>query len=247
MGFQFISRAEDGTTLQQIESIDIFSIVTDARYQFQDIGVEDFDDSEEHFYFVEDGGEYIHIVNISDRSSPFIESSIHETDSDFSSCTLVDNYLYTFDIGEPENLRVYDVSDVNNPTFTTSLDTRAQRSILREPTGQYLYLGGVAARDNEVIDVTDPANPVSVREISFNFTRDVFEFEGDIGILATPGGDTYMDISDLTSPVALITVDPSSTKIDNRIELSYSRNYLSDGYWISFGEGKFYMLDIVLS
>jgi photosystem II stability/assembly factor-like uncharacterized protein len=146
------------------------------------------------------------IINISDPENPFLISSTGNFNG--SVIEVSDNYAFIVEIISTESsfIRIFDISDLNNPIEVNSMEFYQIVWSLLYQNG-YLY---VPAYDDGlfIYNVIDPLNPILVNNIYHPATHDVV-VEGDILYLTSStwasqnGGLHIYDISDLSSPVHL--------------------------------------------
>ncbi|MCA9753298.1 MAG: T9SS type A sorting domain-containing protein, partial [Gemmatimonadetes bacterium] len=99
----------------------------------------------------------------------------------------------------PTGLRIYDVSDADQPSLSGELLTSASRTV--DVEGSYAYLGG---DDFRVVDVSDPSNPTTVGSIFLSDeVHGVAYASGRVYAAVRNVGLTVIDVSNPASPTVI--------------------------------------------
>ena len=173
------------------------------------------------------------IFDVSNPQAPSAVSS-YATQGSGSAVTVSGRYAY---IGEPNygstigGVETVDISNPSAPTQTSFFTTSSTSGLTTAPmtlpmAGQYLYFNGTAASNSfQVIDVTNPAAPVSVATINAGGSLGM-QVVGKYAytlIAATPNSLKIYDISGANLPAAnvgsfsadLLNVNQSATFAQN--------------------------------
>lgn len=174
-------------------------------------------------YVVDEGNDYLQIINISNPSNPTPAGSVLGSESGYGmkSVVVVGDYAYTTEFYN-NGISIIDISDpylpvvVGSITDSGSMELNGAEGIYVQ--GRYAYVTGYNDDGVEILDVSDPTNPVHVGAITDDGTT---ELDGPVSIFVQgkyayiaaydDDGVEILDISDPTNPVHVgaITDDAS--------------------------------------
>ncbi len=195
-------------------------------------GIYGLDVSGGYAYLCAGGTEGLVILDVSDPTDPFITGFVNDSEAGGTASMLESPWdvevrgKYAYVTAWDDNaLSIIDVSDPTNPVEIGAINdsfTGGTATAIRNPSGvavagRYAYVTSDADNAVAVIDVSDPANPVEVANISdteSGGTATVLDgptglfLAGDFLYVAAydDSGLSVIDISDPTAPVEVATI-----------------------------------------
>jgi hypothetical protein len=154
-GYSYVCKGDSGLKVVDTSSPDSMSIV----YNYWNLGQLSNSVKRNNLLYIANSYAGIYVMNISDRSNPFVVDTVLEEEVIYDVILSPDlNYLYAADM--LEGVRVFDLSQPQHPnlinTVTTEPDIGAHSL---EIFGNTLFLA-VYNEGFNAFDITDPTNPV---------------------------------------------------------------------------------------
>jgi len=145
----------------------------------------------DYLYVGEESG--VKIFNISDPNTIAFESLYTGAKwslkfADTTAFITHDEELHIVDLSSPDSpqlMEVYDVGDVIAGLATDS---------------NYVYLTTVYSRNFQIIDFSNPSNPLLKGSLNINFLGEIYDVKGDYAYLSGSDSLQIIDISDPTDP-----------------------------------------------
>ncbi|MGN0181268.1 MAG: hypothetical protein ACI4DP_02480 [Candidatus Ornithomonoglobus sp.] len=106
----------------------------------------------------------VYLVNIEDRTNPYIISNIDTLELATGICTEGD---YLFSCSRNFGVEIFDISDLANPKYCSQVSDEEEYYDCCVDNG-YLYVSSWAQRNIHIYDLSDVYNPVFVSEIALN-------------------------------------------------------------------------------
>ncbi|MBN2440251.1 MAG: hypothetical protein JXJ04_02870 [Spirochaetales bacterium] len=177
------------------------------------------------------GGDFMKLlaIDISDPSSPVIVNSM--AIPEIYSMTIIGDFLY---IGCMSETYIVDISLPSNPVIIDRLGSYSITGIVLN--GSYAYLVDSHADTLMVMDISDPANPLSINAVPAHDQIERINLSGDYVYLQGSGNIEAYDISIPSSPVLVSFLETPLTS--NHANVIYENVLYVTGY------GKIYMVDI---
>ncbi len=195
-------------------------------------------------YFNESDSSTLEIINITDSSNPFIESSINIEGSPANiwikgeRAYLNTNY-YDYeknDYTDESKFLIIDISDKSNPAIISSIDVPSNSwGIYVDDKSAYLSSNrsGDEGEYNEsilqVIDITNESNPESAGSVQLPGGAWEIDMAGDFVYVSDLTGGIYtIDVSDDDNPFISGRLNTSGTSYDITVRGNYG--YIADGF-----------------
>ena len=189
----------------------------------------------------------INVINITDKSNPYIASSIDIKDNKFTRDIYIDgNYIY---VSGADKFEIIDINDKNNPYVISSLDSPYFVSELFIE-GDYAYIIGEGKKIC-VINIADKKRPYfrSVIEdesdSSIYLTADGIYIDGNYAYVnyskfvksekdeiffANGYGISIIDINDKDNPYIISNFESNSETCNRLVDIYINNNYIFIGY-----------------
>ena len=174
----------------------------------------DLDVKDNYAYLADTEGNGFQIVDCSDLSNP----SVVYTDGYNSGGVEVEgDYAYTTRYFGPSSLRIYNISDPENPTLTKAFNMGDMITNV-SVKGNIVFVGEYTNKKLYIVDVSDVNNPVIKATINTkgslsNEGSSFASFDGDILYVFSASSNasvTLYDISDVENPVEISSYDSFS-------------------------------------
>ncbi len=159
------------------------------------------------YAFIAAGSEGLQVVDVSDRVQPVVVGALDTTGTAID-IKVVGDLAYIAD-GE-SGLQILNVSNPLEPTFVANIDTAGIAQDLTVQLDTVFVANG--ASGIEIINVSNPANPLSISTLSGFGTVTGIDVEEDLVVITAGKALVMIDVTDLSSPMRLGSVNIGSVK-----------------------------------
>lgn len=142
----------------------------------------------------------------------------------FNSSELAGNYLFTTFIHNKQGIKIFDISDPQNPQLVSTYESKEQNEQLQNfyTIGNYIYLS-FKYSDIEIIDINDTSKPVFIKNIS----KIGDEVVNEIINIRTDNNTAFFSIETYPYNELILIVDitdPVNPQLLSKIEKDLPRN-----------------------
>jgi hypothetical protein len=195
-----------------------------------------------NYAYVADGDSGLQIISIIDPTNPTVIATYRDTLEAFNNVFVLGDYAYVVGLtGTGTGLIIINVSDVSNPFFVGQFkDDDAWYHLARFidvfVSENFAYVGAQGSNylfgyeNFEIIDVTNPSNPIYMGAFSpgsFRAYAHLGIFISGHGFLVGHYGLSIIEISDPTSPALIGTYDTPGLAQNVLVSGNYA--YIADG------------------